>query len=91
MERVCKGYAERDGVAVIELADVSGFRRLPGDRPAPRTASSYGTGQVLRAALDAGCRRIILGAAPAPTAAPESYRRSARGYATHRPRPAEQS
>jgi glycerate kinase len=40
MERVCKGYAERDGVAVIELADVSGFRRLPGDRPAPRTASS---------------------------------------------------
>jgi glycerate kinase len=54
-------YAERDGVAVVELADVSGLRRLPGGRPAPLTASSYGTGQVLRAALDAGCRRIVLG------------------------------
>jgi len=54
-------YAERDGVAVVELADVSGLGRLPGGRPAPLTASSYGTGQVMRAALDAGCRRIVLG------------------------------
>jgi glycerate kinase len=54
-------YAERGGVAVVELADVSGLRRLPGRRLAARTASSYGTGQVIRAALDAGCRRIVLG------------------------------
>jgi glycerate kinase len=54
-------YAERDGVAVIELADVSGLRRLPDGRSAARTASSYGTGEVLRAALDAGCRRLLLG------------------------------
>jgi glycerate kinase len=54
-------YAERGGVAVVELADVSGLGRLPGGRLAARTASSYGTGQVLRAALDAGCRRIVLG------------------------------
>jgi glycerate kinase len=40
---------------------VSGWRRLPGGRLAARTASSYGTGQVIRAALDAGCRRIVLG------------------------------
>jgi glycerate kinase len=53
-------FAERDGTAVIELADVSGLRRLPGPA-APRTASSFGTGQVIRAALDAGCRRTILG------------------------------
>jgi glycerate kinase len=60
-EPVETAYAERDGVAVVELADVSGLRRLPGGRSAARTASSFGTGQVLRAALDAGCRRLVLG------------------------------
>jgi glycerate 2-kinase len=60
-EPVDTAYAERGGVAVVELADVSGLRRLPGGRPAPLTASSHGTGQVLGAALDAGCRRIVLG------------------------------
>jgi glycerate 2-kinase len=33
-EDVQTAYAERDGVAVVELADVSGLRRLPGGRPA---------------------------------------------------------
>jgi glycerate 2-kinase len=60
-EPVDTAYAERDGVAVVELANVSGLGRLPGGRPAPLTASSYGTGQVMRAALDASCRRIVLG------------------------------
>jgi len=60
-EPVDTAYAEGDGVAVVELADVSGLHRLPGSRPAPLTASSYGTGQVIGAALDAGCRRIVLG------------------------------
>jgi glycerate kinase len=60
-ELVETAYAERDGVAVVEMADVSGLRRLPGGRLAARTASSFGTGQVIRAALDAGCHRIILG------------------------------
>ncbi|MFC4942839.1 glycerate kinase [Pseudonocardia sp. GCM10023141] len=55
------GYARRDGVAVIELADVSGLGRLVGGRPAPLTASSRGTGEVLAAALDTGCTRIVLG------------------------------
>jgi len=54
-------YAERDGVAVVELADVSGLGRLPGGRLAASAASSYGTGQVIRAALASGCRRIVLG------------------------------
>jgi glycerate 2-kinase len=60
-EPVDTAYAERDGVAVMELADVSGLRRLPGGRLAALAASSYGTGQVIGAALDAGCRRIVLG------------------------------
>jgi glycerate kinase len=60
-EPVDSAYAERDGVAVVELADVSGLGRLPGGRPAAGAASSYGTGQVVRAALDGGCRRVVLG------------------------------
>jgi glycerate kinase len=54
-------YPERTGVAVVEMADVSGLRLLPNGRAMARTASSYGTGEVVRAALDAGCRRIVLG------------------------------
>lgn len=59
-EPVRTGYAERDGTAVVELADVSGLGRLV-EGLAPLVASSYGTGEVLSAALDAGCRRIVLG------------------------------
>src|SRR5258708_6468089 len=51
-------YAELDGVAVVELAETAGLTRLPRGRPAPLTASSYGTGQVMRAALEAGCRTL---------------------------------
>ncbi len=55
------GFARRGDVAVVELAAVSGLSLLPGDVPAPLTASSAGTGEVIRAALDAGCTEVILG------------------------------
>lgn len=58
---VDSGYAVRDGVAVAELADACGLDRLPGGRLAPLTASSAGFGQVVAAAIDAGCHRIVLG------------------------------
>jgi glycerate 2-kinase len=54
-------YARRGEVAVVELAGVCGLARLPGGRPAPLTASSFGAGEVLRAALEGGAQRIILG------------------------------
>lgn len=54
-------YARREAVAVIETADVSGLAQLPGGRARPLTASSRGTGEVLAAALDAGCTSIVLG------------------------------
>jgi glycerate 2-kinase len=53
--------AVREGVAVVELAEASGLRRLPGGRPAATTASSRGTGELIRAALDLGCRQVVLG------------------------------
>ncbi|WP_329004934.1 glycerate kinase [Kribbella sp. NBC_00709] len=60
-EPVQSGYARRGNTAVVELADISGLVRLPGGIPAPLTATSYGTGEVIGAALDAGCTQIILG------------------------------
>ena len=60
-EPVDTAYAVRDDVAVVEMAAVSGLRLLPPDRLAPLTATSYGTGEVVRAALDQGARNVVLG------------------------------
>lgn len=54
-------YARLADQAVVELALVSGIALLPGRELAPWTATTRGTGQVIAAALDAGCRRIVLG------------------------------
>ncbi len=60
-EPVETAFARRGDVAVVEMADVSGLARLPGGRPAARTATSRGTGEVVAAALAAGARRVVLG------------------------------
>ncbi len=60
-EPVESAYGERDGVAVVEMADACGLVRLPGGRPAPMTASSRGLGEMIAAALDAGLRTIVVG------------------------------
>lgn len=54
-------FALKDGTAVIELADVAGLRRLPAGVTVPLTASTYGVGQVIAAALDRGATTIVLG------------------------------
>jgi glycerate kinase len=53
--------AVRDVVAVVELALASGLVLLPVDRLEPLAASSFGTGQLIAAALERGCTRIVLG------------------------------
>ncbi|WP_245677069.1 glycerate kinase [Nocardia acidivorans] len=61
--RVAASFAMRGETAVIELAEASGLRRLP-DRPTPataRTATSAGTGELIRTAVTRGARRIVLG------------------------------
>jgi glycerate kinase len=60
-ETVEASYALREGTAVVEMAEASGLRHLPPGVFAPRTATTYGTGELLRAALDAGARSIVLG------------------------------
>ncbi|KAA1426578.1 glycerate kinase [Nocardioides antri] len=60
-EPVRTAYARKDDLAVVEMAAVSGLARLPHGVPAPMSATSRGTGEVIAAAVDAGCRRVVLG------------------------------
>jgi glycerate kinase len=47
--------------AVIEMAAASGLVLVPEAQRDPRVASTYGTGQIIAAALAAGCHRVIVG------------------------------
>ena len=47
--------------AVIEMAAASGLPLVPPALRDPRRTSTYGTGEVMRAALDAGCERLLIG------------------------------
>jgi glycerate 2-kinase len=60
-EPIEAAYALRGGTAVVEMAEASGLRHLPPGIFAPLTATTYGTGELLRAALDGGARTIVLG------------------------------
>jgi len=51
----------RVGTAVIEMALASGLTLLHPSERDPRRTTTYGTGQLLQAALDAGCRAIVVG------------------------------
>lgn len=59
--RVRAAFALRGETAVIEMAEASGLRQLPDGRLAPLDAGTYGTGELIRAALDAGAETIVLG------------------------------
>ena len=48
------------GQAVIEMAQASGLGLVAPHRRDALAASSFGTGQLIKAALDAGCRDIIV-------------------------------
>ncbi|MCL4692164.1 MAG: glycerate kinase [Candidatus Hydrogenedentes bacterium] len=47
--------------AVIEMASASGLALVPKERRDPRIATTYGTGELLRAAMNGGATRIIIG------------------------------
>ena len=54
-------YGVVDGKAVLEMAAASGLPLLREHEKNPRIAGTYGTGQVLLAALEAGYRDITIG------------------------------
>lgn len=54
------GLLQGAKVAVIELAQASGLALVPAGHNDPLVASTFGTGQLIGAAIDAGAQRIIL-------------------------------
>lgn len=50
-----------DGTAVIELAQASGLTLVPEGQRDALAATTYGTGELMRAALDGGCRAMLIG------------------------------
>ncbi len=55
------GLTGGDTVAVIEIAAASGLALVPPELRNPMQTSSYGTGELIRCALDAGARHFVLG------------------------------
>ncbi|WP_313170054.1 glycerate kinase [Massilia oculi] len=55
------GLTGDESTAVIEMAAASGLELVAPDERDPLVATSRGTGELIRAALDAGARRFILG------------------------------
>ena len=52
----------QDGeLAVLELAAANGLPSVPMDKRNPLETTTYGTGELIRAALERGCRRFVLG------------------------------
>ena len=62
-EKVTAGWGILgDGTtAVIEMAAASGLTLIPPNKLNPMLATTYGTGELIRAALEAGCRHLIIG------------------------------
>jgi glycerate 2-kinase len=53
--------APDEKTAVIEMAAAAGLPLVPPGRRDPRVTTTRGVGELLRAALDAGCGRILIG------------------------------
>jgi glycerate kinase len=53
-------YALGQGTAVVEVANTCGLSTLPAGVRAPMTSSTFGFGQAILAARDAGARRVVL-------------------------------
>jgi len=47
--------------AVIEMAEASGLTLVPENKRNPLITTTYGTGELIKIALDQGCRKMIIG------------------------------
>ena len=55
------GLLEKGKVAVMDMASASGLELLSKKELNPMKACSYGTGELIKAALDAGAKELIIG------------------------------
>ena len=54
------GFIEESKTAIIEMADASGLRLLKPEEYDPLHATTFGTGELIKAALDKGVNKIII-------------------------------
>lgn len=59
--RAAFGLIDNGNTAVIEMADASGLRLLRHEEFDPLHATTFGTGELIRCALDRGINKIIIG------------------------------
>jgi glycerate 2-kinase len=55
------GFLGDKKTAVIEMAAASGLTLVPENKRNPLITTTYGTGQLIKAALNQGCRKMIIG------------------------------
>ena len=55
------GISEDEKTAFIEMASISGLPLVPPEKRNPMQTTSYGTGELIRDALERGCRNFIIG------------------------------
>jgi glycerate kinase len=61
MRTISTGFLRADERAVVEMASASGLSRIEKGERNAMAATSFGTGQVLAAAIGLGCRDIVIG------------------------------
>lgn len=60
-KEVNAGYGIFDDTAIIEMAQASGLNLVPSRQRSPLFTTTYGTGQLIKFALDRGARKVIIG------------------------------
>ena len=55
------GLIEKGRVAVLDMASASGLELLKKDELNPMKTTTYGTGELIKAALDSGAKELIIG------------------------------
>ncbi len=55
------GLLGDDVTGVVEMAQAAGLSLVPPEKRNPLLATTYGVGELMRVALDAGCKQLIVG------------------------------
>ena len=55
------GLSADGSVALIEMAEAAGLQLVPPDRRDPKITTTYGVGELIKAALEAGVSSVIIG------------------------------
>lgn len=55
------GIMEEEQMAVIEMAGAAGITLVPDEKKNPLFTTTYGVGEVIRDAIEKGCRRFVIG------------------------------